>query len=728
MDLQQTNFTMLWGVVDPDLKDLLTLVGNTRDLSALPDEQIDEIMTALCVNSYSEFERKFPLKAYGFFDAENQKMHFQLNRPEHLPPEFVTEYPLDRNSPTIGVLFDMIAARSRQGARTVEFDFESLTKQLSPEKMRASIQQIRKEMNYNYGKYAALPEEDPVRDDLAHKLNALFADAREHYNNPVQMLALAADDCEQRLLLSGAGDGDAKGARITAGLLALKEDGSLEAKALPPANETALAAMDDAGSAQLAKVLSEDYESNAGDYASPYVKDLVVRTFSPLATTVGSKVDYQREVENHNAYLSLYTQAQKDFMECVKPVCEILLGVHLFFEQYEDTVKSKSAMRPRLLVANCDPEMAARSGNLPRVQTFLNTTNLTNDMDNHIWQAIFPNLSFSKAGDQKEIRQVFATAKQKKKTDVYSMETLSTLTDALADYGIKTFFSFETGEDTTFDKVAKEGIGAFIDRCAPLMNKDYSACAVPCLPNVTVIPKNKSGVITGKLMTTDGENAAYSDRQEDVQRFYLNGIYIPAAFIAAGIMAACQDPDFLREKFIRSVDPTLPGVRFDIESGDNALLVPTTLAREVAGWTRSVKEEINRQGFGFILSSEVQSLKGKPVNNLTVYKARSLAHDGYQYEPIFQQTVSSYFECVLRRVSSDFKKDAVEFFFSANPSSQMQQWMNRKDFINAVIKPEDAVTYDLDERAGHCEIHFQFGGVQKNVKVRLRRTTAGAGV
>ena len=33
--------------------------------------------------------------------------------------------------------------------------------------------------------------------------------------------------------------------------------------------------MDDAGSAQLAKVLSEDYESNAGDYASLYVKDLV---------------------------------------------------------------------------------------------------------------------------------------------------------------------------------------------------------------------------------------------------------------------------------------------------------------------------------------------------------------------------------------------------------------------------------------------------------------------
>lgn len=56
--------------------------------------------------------------------------------------------------------------------------------------------------------------------------------------------------------------------------------------------------MDDAGSAQLAKVLSEDYESNAGDYASLYVKDLVVRTFSPLATTAGSKVDYQREVEN----------------------------------------------------------------------------------------------------------------------------------------------------------------------------------------------------------------------------------------------------------------------------------------------------------------------------------------------------------------------------------------------------------------------------------------------
>ena len=45
-----------------------------------------------------------------------------------------------------------------------------------------------------------------------------------------------------------------------------------------------------------------------------------------------------------------------------------------------------------------------------------------------------------------------------------------------------------------------------------------------------------------------------------------------------------------------------------------------------------------------------------------------------------------------------------------------QMCIRDRDFINAVIKPEDAVTYDLDERAGHCEIHFQFGGVQKNVK------------
>ena len=120
------------------------------------------------------------------------------------------------------------------------------------------------------------------------------------------------------------------------------------------------------------------------------------------------------------------------------------------------------------------------------------------------------------------------------------METLTVLVSMCAEHQVKLFFSFETGEDTTFDKVSREGVGIFMERCANLMDKEYSAYAVPCLPNITVIPKNKSGVITGRRLATDGETVGKSEAAEDIRRFWVTGVYIPAAFVAAGIFASWQ--------------------------------------------------------------------------------------------------------------------------------------------------------------------------------------------
>jgi len=322
---------------------------------------------------------------------------------------------------------------------------------------------------------------------------------------------------------------------------------------------------------------------------------------------------------------------------------------------------------------------------------------------------------------------VFKTGKAKKKTDICTMETLTLLVNLLAEYQVKLFFSFETGEDTTFDKVSREGVGVFQDRCAPLMDKEFSAYAVPCLPNITVIPKNKSGVITGQLLKTDGESVEKSGAQEDVRRFWITGVYIPASFAAAGIMAAWQCPEYLREKFRRKVDPILPGVRFDIESGNNALTVTTTLAKEISGYPQKVKNDINHQGFGFIFGSEnLKTPDGITVSHLTVYKARSLASDGTAFEPIFQTQVASFFERTLRMLTGDNKMDNIRFFFSANPSSQMSKWLARNEYVNAVVQVGDQVSYDLDPVGSNCDIRFVFNGISKNMRVKLNRSTAAA--
>lgn len=722
-DIRQCNRTAYFGVVNPEAPDFLTLAGDTRGLDGLDDTLVQEIEDNLVVNSYQAFERKFAPVVYSFFDAISQKPIYTLERPDPqvVPPEFLTEIPLGMLNPTTGMLYTMIDSKAAGGQKNIDFGYENILSQISPKKMVQNVKQIRKELQHNYIKYEALPEGDPVKEELAEKLNTLFSETRDYFNNVPTMLAVAIQDSETRLLLGASEDGG-KSEKIAVGLLNFADDGTLKVLEAPKPDQTALMLAEGETSANLAKLLESDYEEAAGDEASDYVKALVVRTFSPLATTSTGEIDLVKETQNHNDYLDMYTDAQAAFLKCAKPAIEILLGAYTFFGQYK--LQSKSGMKPEMVVMNCDPEQLTKSANIIRLETYLNSVNSKTDPDKAIWFAILANLGLN-AADEKKVKQVFKTSKTKKKSDICTMETLTLLVNMLAEYQVKLFFSFETGENTTFDKVSREGIGAFQDRCLPLMDKEFSAYAVPCLPNITVIPKNKSGVITGSLLKTDGESVEKSQVQEDIRRFWITGVYIPAAFVAAGITAAWQCPEYLREKFRKKVDPILPGVRFDIEAGNNALTVTTTLAKEISGYPQKVKNDINHQGFGFIFGSEnLKTPDGKTVNHLTVYKARSLASDGYTFEPIFQTQVAAFFERTLRMLTGDNKMDNIKYFFSANPNSQVSKWLTRNEFVNAIIQLGDEVKYEMDAVGNNCDIQFTFNGVSKNMRVKLNRTTA----
>lgn len=723
-DIRQCNRTAYFGVVNPEAPDFLTLAGDTRGLDGLDDTLVQEIEDNLVVRSYMEFEKKFAPVVFSYFDSISQEAKYTLERPDSqiVPPEYLTEIPLGILNPTTAMIYTMLDSKAAGGVKNIDFGYENILSQISPKKMVQNVKQIRKELQHNYIKYEALPEGDPVKEELGEKLNNLFAETRDYFNNVPTMLAVAIQDCETRLLLGASEDGG-KSEKIAVGLLNFAEDGTLKVLEAPKPDQTALALTDGESSANLAKLLESDYEESAGDEASDYVKSLVIRTFSPLATTSTGEIDLHKETQNHNDYLDMYTQAQAAFIKCAKPAIEIMLGVYAFFKQYQ--VQSKSGMRPELVVMNCDTEQLTKSVNIIRLETYLNSVNSKTDPDKAIWFGVLANLGLSNASDEKEVKQVFKTSKTKKKSDICTMETLTLLLNLLAEYQVKLFFSFETGEDSTFDKVSREGIGAFQDRCAPLLDKDFSAYAVPCLPNITIIPKNKSGVITGQLMKTDGQTVELSKEQDDIRRFWITGVYIPAAFVAAGITSAWQCPEYLREKFRKKVDPALPGVRFDIEAANNALVITTTLAKEISGYPQKVKNDINHQGFGFIFGSEnLKTPDGKTINHLTVYKARSLASDGYTFEPIFQTQVAAFFERTLRMLTGDNKMDNIKFFFSANPSSQMSKWLTRNEFVNAIVQVGDDVKYEMDPIGNNCDIQFTFNGVSKNMRVKLNRATA----
>jgi len=715
--IKQTNRAILLDVINPEKMDILTLVGDVRGMESLTDDKIKEINDHLLVHSFDELLEKFNPTVFCYYDTANQKEVYLAEKPEGIPEAMLTEIPLNRNNEFVNMLMSMIATKRSEGSINVDFKFEKITEMISPRKVMESIKQNRKELLYTYGEYAKLDEGNPKKKDLADTLNVMFEEASANYNNLNAMLPLLIEDVKTRLLLGV--DNDKKdNAPLALGVLRMGENGELKILEGPKVETTELATVDDNVNTGLIVALQEDYVA-LNDDNNDYVKELVARTFCPLGSTMESGIDREKEVANYNSYLEFYLESKKGFIKVVKPLLEKLLGVWCFFEQCPKKVKG---MRPSLLIANQPNEMLAKSSNISRLITYLNTTNGKNDFSNTVWYAIVPDVSLDQYSKMKLSRERFQGNSKVEKNNTNSVESLSRILDVCKEYEIQCFFSYETGDSATFSSLATEGIEKYEERCIPLTGKTFSEYAIPCLPNFTVIPKDRSGIILDRRMVINENGIALSEEKEDIMQLWIEGVYIGAAYVAAGLVAAYQSPEYLKEMLKKDIDIDLPGVRFDVESGKNALQIKTTMAKEITGFTNSIKNDINRKNFGFIFSSENAIYNGREVTNIMVYKARSLQRDdNNSYEPVYKTQTTTYMKRVLRHDTEDYKEDAIIEFFSSNPASRKSKWIAKKDCINAILKQGDDVTYEIDGKNGYCSLNISFGGNQRNLEVETNR-------
>ncbi|MBE7718001.1 hypothetical protein [Lacrimispora indolis] len=714
--ITQTNRTILFSEMNPEKLNLLTLIGDVRGKTSLDDDKIKEINETLLVESFEDFLEKFAPVVYSWCDANTGSIQYSLIKPENIPDNCITEIPLNEMNDLLNMLITLQDARGSLGVANVDFKFSNVLEMISPKKIMEDIRQVRREIQYTYGNYMGLEEEDPKRLDLGDKLNYQFEQASHNYNNVLAMLPLAIEDIKTRLLL-GNGETAQRGQEFKAGLLSMGDDGELKILEMKQEEGTQLAIVDDHINTSLIQTFRDDYDA-LNENKSDYVRELVVRTFCPLSSTMESSVDREVEVQNYNTYLEFYKKSKDDFIRAVKPLIEKILGVKAYFDQYK--VKEKG-MQPRLLITNTPLEMMIKSSNLPRLLTYLNTTNDKNEFENTLWFGIVPDVELNQTGDGKLQRMRFAGNQKVKKPGTNTMENLAILMNAINPYKITTFFSFATGEESTFNYVATEGIGIFKDKCAPLMKRDYSEFVVPCIPNVTIIPKDKSGLILDKRMVIDDNgNVTLSQEKEDIMKMWIEGVYVGAAYGAAGIAAAWQCPEYLKQRFPNTT-MEYPGVRYDIEAGDNALLVTTSMTKEISGFTNAIKNSINNTGFGFVFTSDNAQHKGREIKNVMVYKARNLLSNGTEFEPIYKTLLVTYIERMLRFYSGDFKQDKILQFFSNNPSSQKSKWDANRQYVNSLLQDGDELDFSIDEKNGICNIQLTFSNTTRNLKVELTR-------
>lgn len=720
--ITQTNRTMLFEEINPEKLNLLTLVGDPKGLESLDDAKVKEIHNALLVHSFDEFLDKFEPVVYSFFNAATQSVAYTLEKPDNIPEEYISEIPLNRQNDFLNMLFTLMDSKRSQGIINVDFKFEKILDMISPKKIMRDIKQVRKEIHYLYGEYEKLDDGDPKKLDIGDKLNYKFEEASQNYNNVMAMLPLAIEDIKTRLLLTQSA-GKKSDSPLQIGMLSMSENGELKVLELPKKDKNELMAISATDTnTGLVEAFKDDYDA-VNEEPSEYVKSLVVRTFCPMTAVVDTDVNVEQEVTNYNTYLEFYKNAKDDFIKTVKPLVEKLMGVKVFFEQYNT---KELGMRPSLLVTNVRLDMLVSSMNVDRLKTYLNTVNTKNDYSNTVWLGIVPDIEMDVTQTKKVARQRFKGNVTANKAEGNTMESLTNLMEAIREYKIQVFYNFQTGENTTFNYVATAGVDKFIEKSEPVAKKDYSEFVSCCLPNFTIVPKEMSEIVLdNRMQFNEDGNVELSKAREDVMKLWIEGIYVGAAYAAAGLVAAYQCPEYLRGYF-SNVTPKYPGVRYDIEASDHALRTVTTMGKEITGFTNTIKNVINNKGFGFVFASESSQLQGKEIKNLTVYKARTMAVVDDVYDSIYKTMVSTYVERMLRYMTNDFKQENVVKFFSNNPKSQKSLWEADKSYVNAVTQEGDTLDFVIDDVTNECNIKLGFNGNVKNLKVTVTKSTTAA--
>ncbi len=757
--IEQTNRTILFDVINSEVFDMFNIMSDVDENSkSLSDEKVAEINNALLVNNFDEFLRKFKPTIYSYFDQE-RGMVYELTKPAGIPEPLVKKIVIDRNNTFLKMFISIMDSKKASGATNASLNYEKVTEMLAPHKTLKEIKKLKKDITYLENKNAEFESDSPAKQDAVLKLKAKLERTKKYYNETSSQLTLMLGMIKDNLdtAVSAAQKGVTEfnpalpvfneNAEIVAlgvqdnpaSLLEDKGKGNESTElanaakgevAVTAASEKKTISYKDLSVAVIEEQYNESmqalYESVGQEYdtessSASLSKELIVAAFTDKVPDKLVAMDIDTKVELYNKYSAINTLWQKSFIRTAKLLIERILSVKAFFDQYQP---KSPFMRPSLLVVNAPMSDILEEKNLENLKKYLETVNNKSDYSNTIWFGIVPNIEYS---DEREIDIDEDTMRQFGYTgDIYTgvsimptpVSDLQVLLDAIEDYRIQVFFSFETGEDTTFLKLSTHGMDQYMENTQELENADYSRYAIPSLPNFTVIPSNKSRVVLGSKAIRDKDGKLqFSTDRDDFMKFWIYGVYIGAAYVAAGIAAAYQCPNFLSAKFGGKVKKEYPGVRFDIEAGDNALYVTTTMPKEIAGYTTETKNIINEHKYGFVFSSDKNQLNGNSINLVTVYKSRCMNESkNGGFESIFRETTRTYLYRMIGALTSDYKKDRIDKIFESG--GKVKEWQLSPNYVNSILREGDGIEKgDCNDTTYNIEINF--AGVSENMELQI---------
>ena len=708
--VRQTGNTIIFEEFNKEKMDLATLL--TRDDHEIPVAKFAaSLMGAgsgqsaeLVVKSFEEFVEKFAPTIYETvvrMEDGTARFVYELEKPRYECTEILLK---DH------AFYKMIMALMNRKASTdkgnMEFPYDDLKRTLTPESELEESKRIRKNLQSNMDEYMKLiadGEPSVEADRYAQNIEACRDKIISKYQNksPLALIPLLIADKQNQIdKLNALQEGDEEGEqRMLPCSYSLDNQGNLLLieQSVSDDYEDKRVTNTGNGSAQLVAVIKDDFQefAPAAIRDNDYITDLIVNVFVPGGTSQLAIADKMELEASKKQFQDIYKSSLESFSKAVSSIVEKFAGVKTFFDHA--AYKGRLAKDTSVIIANCKID-AILNNELARTRFRNYFTQLSAEKDvNRIWFGVIPAIAYgmeiSDNGTGRTRIDPFSTrrntgtaATKKTASGLVSLEAVKEMLKLLEEARIMTFVSYKGSEKTGFSELTAQQIHEYMKNFESV-NSEY---AVFAYPNFTILPKEKNAVKIGTELIDSEEKNSYVT---------IPGIYLDAAYVAAGMMVGMQNYELLKAAGY-NVKPKYPCVRFDIEEGDNAKMILTKLNRETTTeMEQQTKDAIMEDRFGFVFADNKIVYNGVVLNNSYVLNARTLKRGSNgKFRSIYKTLVRILVDQLLRTTNDYVTQKSVERFISDYADSWRRDNKDEaKKYANRILLEGESIELDPEK-------------------------------
>ena len=702
----QTYKTIIFEEFNSDADDLYTILENADDPESNKlVEKIDE----LSVNSFAQFMKKFAPKVYEVCQSidGNIRFFYTFNRNAVKDQHYVEHDIADQAY--FKMLSRLYSEKGSVGDSNLKFNDEAILEMLTPKQDVQAARNLRKKFEYNLKEYYLAEAKGENTDEFTDKLAECRTKIISQYTGRQStLIPLLLEDMKtkrKRLQQSKASieDTDESVPKLGAGVSGeLYIDGEGNLKIAPPSEKqlalveknpgTAVAVAEHDIGSEIAAVISEDYDENATN-ANDFVKSLIVSTYAPTnvpsvkgltsAEIDATIVKYDEQI---NMLEEVYCKARETFINEFSKIIESLMGVKIFFDHATVEGGEDGKLPEGVIIANCKASKLLEIED--KFRRFIKHRG-KDQLSGRIWFAVLPGvMEKSIAKKSSGGKGPFGSLKSKKNATEVDSTEFTSLNSALKflqimkEARIMTVMSIRQKSGNTFIDLSIEEVRDKMNK----LPKDNSH-AVYAYPNFTLL-RERPGFKPFK---------PYSNRT-----IALPGIYIDAAYPAAGLLVASQQQKYLENHGFKGriiKDNVCVHLDFEREEVKKNLLTKFNRESELR-WSEALRAEITQNMFGFVFCSDEVYDAGVPLKNSYILCARTLQLNNKtgKYKPIYQTLMEDYVAQQLKSGISNKMSDVKKFIASTVKGDWEMQSRRFKDSINLILQSGEEIVIDEEQK------------------------------